>query len=209
MAERRLLTWKYDVILATTYKLFGIDSDPGVVVIKSTPSVLFSYSCDWVADFSHIHADSRQSHLRRLKPGFHPNAIACVACIAFGWKPGKTQALALASSQSWLPLLRPSIPGTFSPVSIQTQRTQRKRLRLDKNQAWRSSRAGCIFEVFSQTGPLIYFWGRHFQTALLTHLFSIKENNDIAKVSLLGSQKGSNLRLKCSRIRLEADAGGV
>ena len=26
-----------------------------------------------------------------LKPGFHPNAIACVACVAcvaFGWKPG-------------------------------------------------------------------------------------------------------------------------
>jgi len=23
-----------------------------------------------------------------IKPGFHPNAIACVACVAFGWKPG-------------------------------------------------------------------------------------------------------------------------
>jgi len=25
-----------------------------------------------------------------LKPGFHPNgyAIACVACVSFGWKPG-------------------------------------------------------------------------------------------------------------------------
>jgi len=23
----------------------------------------------------------------RLKPDFHPNAIACVACVAFGWKP--------------------------------------------------------------------------------------------------------------------------
>jgi len=29
-----------------------------------------------------------------VKPGFHPNAIACVAyvacvaCVAFGWKPG-------------------------------------------------------------------------------------------------------------------------
>jgi len=27
-----------------------------------------------------------------LKPGFHPNAIACVACIAFGWNA--TQAIA-------------------------------------------------------------------------------------------------------------------
>ena len=29
--------------------------------------------------------------MRGLKPGFHPNAIgcvACVACVAFGWKPG-------------------------------------------------------------------------------------------------------------------------
>jgi len=25
-----------------------------------------------------------------VKPGFHPNAIACVACVAFGWKPGLT-----------------------------------------------------------------------------------------------------------------------
>ena len=23
-----------------------------------------------------------------LKPGFYPNAIACVACVAFGWKSG-------------------------------------------------------------------------------------------------------------------------
>jgi len=35
--------------------------------------------------------------------------LRCVACVAFGWKPGSTQALALESSQSWLPLLRPSI----------------------------------------------------------------------------------------------------
>jgi len=66
-------------------------------------------------------------------------------------KPQETQALALASNQSWLPLLRPSIPIgcclqpigcsveavaamigcfptqalAFSQVSIQTQRTQR------------------------------------------------------------------------------------
>ena len=25
-----------------------------------------------------------------VKPGFHPNAIACVACVVFGWKPGLT-----------------------------------------------------------------------------------------------------------------------
>ena len=47
-----------------------------------------------------------------------------------------------------------------------------------------------MLEVFGRTGLLIYFhWGRHFQTALLTDLFSIKENNDIAKVSLLGVKK--------------------
>jgi len=44
-----------------------------------------------------------------FKPGFHSNAIACVACVGKR-KPQETQALALASSQSWLPLLRSSIP---------------------------------------------------------------------------------------------------
>ena len=27
----------------------------------------------------------------KIRPGFHPNAIACVACVAFGWKPGLRQ----------------------------------------------------------------------------------------------------------------------
>ena len=27
-----------------------------------------------------------------LKPGFHPNAICYVACVAFGWKPGLSSA---------------------------------------------------------------------------------------------------------------------
>jgi len=34
---------------------------------------------------------SMQSTMSGVKPGFHPNAIACVACVAcvaFGWKPG-------------------------------------------------------------------------------------------------------------------------
>jgi len=39
---------------------------------------------------------------------FHSNAIACGALRKR--KPQKTQALSLASSQSWLPLLRSSIP---------------------------------------------------------------------------------------------------
>jgi len=48
-------------------------------------------------------------------------------------KPQETQALALASSQSWLPLLRPSIPiGWRLCLQILrflfTQRTQRKRM---------------------------------------------------------------------------------
>jgi len=28
-----------------------------------------------------------------VKPGLHPNAIACVACVAFGWKPGLIQSV--------------------------------------------------------------------------------------------------------------------
>jgi len=53
-------------------------------------------------------------------------------------KPQETQALALESSQSWLPLLRPSIP-VGSRLRLlhekRTQRTQRKRLRLNGNRA--------------------------------------------------------------------------
>jgi len=62
-------------------------------------------------------------------------------------KPQETQAIALASSQSWLPLFRPSIPigwrlrllrETQSLAFLRfsfTQRTQRKRLRLNGNRA--------------------------------------------------------------------------
>jgi len=61
-------------------------------------------------------------------------------------KPQETQALALASSQSWLPLLRPSIPIGWRLRLLRemrlrflrfsfTQRTQRKRLRLNGNRA--------------------------------------------------------------------------
>ena len=80
---------------------------------------------------------------------FKRNRLRCVSCV--NEKPQETQALALESSQSWLPLLRPSIPigwrlrllrenftrlfHAFSPVPIQTQRTQRKRLRLDGDRA--------------------------------------------------------------------------
>jgi len=46
-----------------------------------------------------------------FKPGFHSNAIAALR----KRKPQETQALALASSRSWLPLLRPSIP--ISPAN--------------------------------------------------------------------------------------------
>ena len=60
-------------------------------------------------------------------------------------KPQETQALALASSQSWLPLLRPSIPIGWRLRLLRenlrflrfsfTQRTLRKRLRLNGNRA--------------------------------------------------------------------------
>ena len=39
---------------------------------------------------------------------FKRNRLRCVRCV--NKKTQETQALALASSQSWLPLLRPSIP---------------------------------------------------------------------------------------------------
>jgi len=46
-------------------------------------------------------------------------------------KPQETQALALASSQSSLPLLRPSIPIGWSLRFLRFSFTQRKRLRLN------------------------------------------------------------------------------
>jgi len=48
-------------------------------------------------------------------------------------KPQATQALALASSQSWLPLLRPSIPIGWRLRLL--REIQRKRLRLNGNRA--------------------------------------------------------------------------
>ena len=50
----------------------------------------------------------------------------------------QTQSLALPSNQSWLPLLRPSIPIGWRLRLLRfsfTQRTQRKRLRLNGNRA--------------------------------------------------------------------------
>ena len=60
-----------------------------------------------------------------------------------------------------------------------------------------------MFEVSAEHGRR--FRGPPFfkQRYLLTY-FLPRENNDIANVSLSGSQKGSNLRLKCARIRLTA-----
>jgi len=62
-----------------------------------------------------------------------------------------------------------------------------------------------MFEVFAfgRIGPPI-LGVRLFQTALLIKFFLSRENNEIANVLLSGSQKGSNLRLKCTRIRLAA-----
>jgi len=44
----------------------------------------------------------------QLKPGFHPNAIVCVACVWMKTGLNASACNALESSQSWLPLLRPS-----------------------------------------------------------------------------------------------------
>jgi len=69
----------------------------------------------------HVVIDAKQDIPLCGKPGFHSNAIAC-----------------LASSQSWLPLLRPSIPIGWRLRLLReifTQCTQRKRLRLNGNWA--------------------------------------------------------------------------
>jgi len=73
-------------------------------------------------------------------------------------KPQEAQALALASSQSWLPLLRPSIPIGWRLRLFGenfTQRTKRKRLRLNGNRALDQSGAvqiGSALIVFGDSG---------------------------------------------------------
>ena len=59
---------------------------------------------------------------------FKRNRLRCVRCVNENRK--KTQALALASSQSWLPLLRPSIP-----IGWRLRLLREKRLRLNGNRA--------------------------------------------------------------------------
>ena len=61
--------------------------------------------------------------------------------------------------------------------------------------------------VRPEQGRRYFFWGAIFQTALryLLTYFLPRENNYIANISLSGSQKGSNLRLKCAGIRLAAE----
>ena len=58
-----------------------------------------------------VHKSCRPLSRLTLKPGFHPNAIACVACVAFGW------------ICVWIGCL-PTQALAFSPVSIQTHATQ-------------------------------------------------------------------------------------
>jgi len=83
-------------------------------------------------------------HNPKARFPFKSNRLRCVRCVNENRK--KTQALVLASSQSWLPLLRPSIPIGWRLRLLRrkrlrflrcsfTQRTQRKRLRLNGNRA--------------------------------------------------------------------------
>jgi len=73
-------------------------------------------------------------------------------------KPQETQALALTSSKSWLPLLRPSIPIgwrkrkhlRFLRFSF-TQRTQRKRLCLNRNRALHFIKATTLHKSLTHT----------------------------------------------------------
>ena len=80
--------------------------------------------------------------MSKVRFPFKRNRLRCMrcvqTCVACKRKPQETQALALASSQSWLPLLRPSIPIGWRLRllgEIFTQQTQRKRLRLNGNGA--------------------------------------------------------------------------
>ena len=80
----------------SAYRLFPSQSRKSTRSCWRTPNV-----SKWIS--------SLPAH--EVKARFHSNAIDCVACVPLRKrKPQETQALALASSQSWLPLLRPNIP---------------------------------------------------------------------------------------------------
>jgi len=56
-----------------------------------------------------------------FKPGFHPNAIACVACVAFGWKPGVTLDAfydSLQLQRDYTQLLDTILPITLKKLAI-------------------------------------------------------------------------------------------
>ena len=71
-----------------------------------------------------------------VKPGLHSNAIACVANLRAlrKRKPQETQALALATMIGCLPTQALAFLAGFV-YATRTQRTQRKRLRLNGNRA--------------------------------------------------------------------------
>jgi len=86
---------------------------------------------------------ARSSSDCKLQTELSPVSIQTQSLALRKQKPQETPALALASSQSWLPLLRPSIPIGWRLCNhdwllANTMRfsfTQRKRLRLNGNQA--------------------------------------------------------------------------
>ena len=98
-------------------------------------------------------------------------ALASAALPALSPVSVQTQSIALASSQSWLPLLRPSIPIGIALAFVawkrkrlrflrfsftqRTQRTQRKRLRLNGNRAlyWLSSSSTAFVGSASYWSP--------------------------------------------------------
>jgi len=50
-----------------------------------------AFKLEWIAPFNSTWRQFCCQRRPLIKPGFHPNAIACVACVAsvaFGWKPG-------------------------------------------------------------------------------------------------------------------------
>ena len=94
-----------------------------------------------------------------IKPGFHSNAIACVACVA--WNFHATNAIAPANrnarSKQWQPWFAACQRKRLRFLRFSfTQRTQRKRLRLNGNRAWCVVWT-CIFDAqLLSADPLSY-----------------------------------------------------
>ena len=76
------------MILARTHPAGLLLCSIDVACDHNTHYRLIIHSRQLAGDRELSRAQKQLKETHQVKPGFHPNAITCVACVAFGWKPG-------------------------------------------------------------------------------------------------------------------------